>query len=180
MNDLPPIEYVSDDNVTVEDDGRIRELLSSCFKGPHDGVFRHQRYFLEPPQHRWVMRDDDHGIIAHLAVHDKIIGSVKGELHIGGVAEVCTRLDFRRRGYAKALLDNAHAWMRENEFAFAMLFGAVHHYQSSGYRNVSNLIRYWEPKQQEWVITPVEYVMICPLSDRSWPDGTIDLRGPCF
>jgi len=176
---LPPIEYMPDGNVTAEDDRRIRALLLSCFKGPHDAVFRHQRYFLEPPQHRWLIRAEDRGIIAHLAVHEKIIGSECGDLHIGGVAEVCTRSDFRRRGYVKVLLGAAHTWMRENGFAFAMLFGAAHHYQSSGYRNVSNPIRYWDA-QQQWMIKPIEYVMIFPLSDRSWPEGAIDLRGPCF
>ena len=176
----PTVEYLADEEINAEDDHRLRSLLSACFKGPDDNCFKHRRYFQEIPRHRWLIRAGNVAIIAHDAVHDKVLTSSEGDLRIGGVAEVCTHPDYRRRGFCKILLSTAHAWMVAQGTAFAMLFGPAAHYASSGYVSITNPIHYWDWKRREWVINSLKQAMVCPLAGRAWPVGLIDLHGPIF
>ena len=123
-------------------------------------------------------RDEDE-MVAHLAVLEKWIGTERGDLKIGGVAEVCVATAYRRHRQAARLIRAAHDWMRGNGFEFAMLFGQPGIYQSSGYALIENeiaatnsLARHWNP----FCGKP----MIHRLSDKPWPEGRIDLRGPTF
>jgi predicted acetyltransferase len=176
----PVIEDLPDRDVNEEDDRRLRQLLSYCFTKAEDHVFAQRRYFQEAPDHRFLMRTADGEIAAHVALHDKMIGSKEGELHIGGVAEVCTHPDHRGRGHIKALLAAGHAWMTERNMVFSMLFGEPYIYTSSGYVHVENPIRLWDWKREQWVTEAVRAAMVRPLTDLVWPEGVIDLRGPMF
>jgi hypothetical protein len=176
----PTVEYLADEEINAEDDRRLRSLLSACFKGPDDNCFTHRRYFQEIPRHRWLIRAGNVAIIAHVAVHDKVLTSSEGDLRVGGVAEVCTHPDYRRRGFCKILLSTTHSWMVAQGTAFAVLFGPAVHYASSGYVSITNPIHYWDWKRREWVINSLKQAMVCPLADRAWPVGLIDLHGPIF
>jgi GNAT superfamily N-acetyltransferase len=69
------------------------------------------------PQHRWyITGDHEHHVIAHLAVHEKIITAAGKAIPIAGVAEVCVHPDYRKQGLAKALLEEAHQWMEHQTF----------------------------------------------------------------
>src|SRR6266436_3571502 len=103
------IDYVPDSQVDAALDEQLRALLSACFTGPRNERFKAQRYCHEMPQHRWLIREPGR-VIAHVALHDKIIGSMEGDRSIGGVAEVAVHPDFRGQGLVRRLLAEGHEW----------------------------------------------------------------------
>ena len=172
------VTYLEDSGVTDTLDRQLRGLLSACFTDP---CFAGQRYCHEMPQHRWIITDGDGEPAAHLAAHDKMIGSSTGDLRVLGIAEVCVREDFRGRGLVRKMIEVSHAWACTQEFPYAMLFGMPAYYSSSGYICIKNPIRRFEPKREEWETTRMDSAMVCPIhSPPPWPPGEIDIRGPLF
>jgi len=174
------IEYIEDHKVSAALDAELRALLSSCFTGESNEVFCHQRFFHEMPSHRWLGRDGEDQLVAHLAIHDKVIGTTAGDLHVGGIAEVCVAVAQRGRGLVRRLLAEGQDWMIGQGMSFGTLFGNARVYGSSGYRAVDNPIRYLIPKTDSWLTEPLTNFLVKPLASIPWPDGMIDLRGPKF
>jgi predicted N-acetyltransferase YhbS len=173
------IEDLPDARVSTALDAELRTLFVTCF--PKDEpLFSKHRHFREPPTHRWIIRDPAGRLVAHACIHDKTLGSPVGDLHIGGVAEVCVHPDFRGQGLVRLLMQRIQAWLIDHHFDFSVLFGRTEVYASSGYQNVNNLLRQIDPATEEEIVQPAENAMILPLGPRPWPAGEIDLRGPLF
>ena len=43
-------------------------------------------------------------MVAHLAIHDKVIGTTAGDLRVGGIAEVCVAAAQRGQGLVRRLM----------------------------------------------------------------------------
>ena len=177
---MPAIEFIEDAAVDAALDRQLRELLSLCFTKDVDVVFRERRYFHEPPRWRWFVRGAAGELIAHIAMHDKRIGTTAGELRIAGIAEVCVHPQHRGQGLVRDLLATIHEWLAAHGIPLSVLFGDKKHYASSGYRNVSNPLRYLKPETGAWVVESSDWVMVKPLANLEWPAGLVDLRGPMF
>lgn len=169
--------YRSDDAITDDEDRQLRELLFACFS--YNPVFLARRYFKERPGHRWIVKNEAGEIVAHAAVHEKIVGTESGDVLIGGVAEVCVAPTHRGMGIVKELLQSIDQWLGARSIDFAMLFGDPRIYASSGYVPMQNplhadhlLAWHWNPFSSK--------PMIKTISQRPWPPGSIDLRGPTF
>ena len=150
-----------------------------CFTKPEDIVFKERRYFREPYPHRWVIRDAQDDIIAHVGVHEKSVEADERTFPIGGIAEVCVHPDLRGRGFVKSMLACVHDWLIRHGFDFAVLFGDPRVYSSSGYIEVNNLVH------DDWKATGEIYtsqspVMVRQLFDTPWPAGMVYLSGPKF
>jgi GNAT superfamily N-acetyltransferase len=171
--------HVADRDVDDALDRELRSLLSTCFTGPHNACFAERRYFKQPPQQRWLLRDGDQ-LLAHVALHEKTIGTVVGDLAIGGIAEVCVKPDHRGRGHVRTLMAAADAWMAARGIPFGMLFGGDKVYGSSGYRKIANPIRHLKLPEAVVVVEAIGWAMVKPLANQSWPEGEIDLHGPVF
>ncbi len=171
----PKIEYLPDYYVTYNLDRELRSLLTTCFTKPQDVVFRDRRYFREPYPHRWVMRDENYSIVAHIGVHEKQVESKGLSYRIGGIAEVCVHPDYRGKGYVRMMLKCIHVWLSEHGFAFAVLFGDTLVYRSSGYVQVTNL--FLGGSQEGWKKING---MIRDLSGTPWPSEDVYLSGPGF
>ena len=174
------VEYIRDSDVDTRLDEELRSLLALCFTEPADVVFRERRYFREPPQYRWYIRDDAGGIIAHVAVHEKVVEAAPDLIRIGGVGEVCVHPEFRGRGLVRELLSAAHVWLRSQHYPFTILFGDPRIYGSSGYVEVDNLFT----KAASGAASPSEYAprraAVRQLADRAWPRGEVYLHGQIF
>lgn len=174
------VEYLRDDDVDETLDRQLRTLLSVCFTKPGDEVFAEHRYYRQMPQHRWLVRDAAGVPIAHVAVHDKTIGTSAGQLPIAGIAEVCVHPDYRGRGLVKRMLAAAHEWMARRDYAFSVLFGNPAVYSSSGYRSISNELRMTDPATGEVTVAAQANAMIRPAKRSDWPAAQIDLHGLKF
>lgn len=171
----PEIEYLSDNSVTDREDSEIRGLLTTCFTKPQDVVFREQRFFREPYPNRWIIRNENCVLIAHIGVHEKQVAANDGTYRIGGIAEVCVHPDYRGRAYVKMMLRSVHAWLSDHGFTYALLFGSASVYASSGYKCIGNLVHGGE--MEGWRTVGA---MVKELAGKSWPEGTVKLPGPTF
>ena len=179
MNKRMTVEYLADASVDAPLDAQIRGLLTKCFTRPEDVVFKDRRYFREPYPHRWVIRDAQDTIIAHVGVHEKTAETDGRIFRIGGIAEVCVHPDFRGRGLVKKMLVRVHDWLIQHEFDFAVLFGDARVYGSSGYVQVNNLVHDNVTATGE-ICTSHSPTMVRQLSNIPWPDGQVYLPGPKF
>jgi GNAT superfamily N-acetyltransferase len=169
--------YRSEETVTGEEDRQLRNLLFSCFS--YNPIFLARRYLRKRPGHRWMVSDTEGEIVAHAALHEKIIGTETGDLLIGGIAEVCVASPHRGRGIARDLLSSMDQWLKARDIPFAMLFGEPRVYTSSGYVPIQNDLRTENWLGQPW--NPFRGTpMIKSHSPTPWPSGMIDLRGPTF
>lgn len=176
----PQIENFPDSAVDEAMDLALRELLSTCFTKAQDDVFRHRRYFNEMPAHRWVIRDEEGALVAHLAVHEKQIFHAAGSSPIGGIAEVCVHPSHRGNGYVKQLVTAVHAWLTGRGTLYSVLFGDTKVYSSCGYRAAGNLamdVATAEGPTKRQIIT---YALALPLGAAPWPEGEVYLPGPIF
>jgi len=176
---VPVIEYLPDSDVDAMLDGQLRALFSTCFTGPHNERFKWQRFYSEMPHQRWLIREPER-VIAHVAMHDKSIGTVAGNFDIGGIAEVSVHPDLRGRGLVKQLLAAAHAASTQRGLPFAFLFGNSDIYRSSGYVPVKNPLRFFDRTSNGWCLRPDDAALVALLGPTPWPEGKIDLRGPIF
>ena len=168
----PKIEYLPDDNVTDTLDHELRGLLKTCFTKPQDVVFKYRRFFREPYPHRWVIRNENNAIIAHIGVHEKQVETECSMYRIGGISEVCVHPNYRGKGYVRMMLKCIHAWLSEHGFAFAVLFGDRLVYRSSGYVQVTNL--FLGGSQEGWKQINR---MIRDLCETPWPSGCAIRKG---
>lgn len=179
MKKEPKVEYLPDSSVDASLDAEIRALLTRCFTKPQDVVFKDRRYFCEPYEHRWVIRDAGRSVIAHAGVHQKAVEADGRGFRIGGIAEVCVHPEYRGRGFVRAMLACIHDWLIRHEFDFAVLFGEPSIYQSSGYVQVNNLVHDEVTATGETSRTQSP-AMVKELSGTPWPTSQVYLPGPKF
>jgi predicted N-acetyltransferase YhbS len=172
-------EYLADGSIDAARDAEIRGLLTTCFTGEEDAVFRRQRYAKEPYPHRWVVRDERGAIVAHTGVHEKHVEAGGRRYRIGGIAEVCVHPDCRGRGFVKRMLAAAHDYLAREGFDFAVLFGNPEVYRSSGYARKMNVRHDCEDPDAAGERERVT-VMVRELSGVPWPDGEVYMPGPTF
>ncbi|HTA88282.1 MAG TPA: GNAT family N-acetyltransferase [Polyangiaceae bacterium] len=174
------LEHVREPDVSTALDRELIELISGCFDQPHNAFFRERRYAQELPRHRYILRSVEGQLVAHLAVHEKVVGVGGADVAVGGMAEVCVRPEQRGRGHVHRLLEEAHHGLLERGVLFAVLFGDSKIYGSSGYRPISATIARLDPATQRVEVAPHPSALVRALADRPWPDGPVDLRGPLF
>lgn len=171
----PGVEYLPDSAVDEKLDRELRDLFTVCFTKPQDIVFRERRYFVVPYAHRWVIRGERSEIVSHAGVHERLLECGNEQYCAGGIAEVCVHPGFRGRGYVRIMLAEIHQWLKEEGFVFAVLFGNPRVYESSGYREVSNI--YCGVDGNEWKQVPG---MMKELGRTSWPKGEVHVPGGKF
>ncbi|WCE28581.1 GNAT family N-acetyltransferase [Vibrio sp. SCSIO 43137] len=160
------IEYIRDNQVDRQLDRQIRKLLSSCFTDSDEKIFRHQRYFIEVPTHRYLLKDSYDELVAHVAVHDKQVFIENNPVSIAGVSEVCVHPLYRKKGYVRKLLCHVHRDIESRDVSYSVLFGEKSVYQSSGYHEVENLyVKQTTSVEEIWQSEPA---MIREIT-RPWP-----------
>lgn len=174
------LEYVREPDVSAALDRELIELISGCFDQPHNAFFRERRYAQELPRHRYLLRSIEGQLVAHLGVHEKVLGVGNADVAVGGMAEVCVRPAQRGQGHVHRLLEEAHRGLLERGVLFAILFGDSKIYGSSGYQSLSAPISRLDPTTQRVDTAPHPSALVRALADRPWPDGPVDLRGPLF
>ncbi|MYC75366.1 GNAT family N-acetyltransferase [Candidatus Poribacteria bacterium] len=94
---------------------------------------------------------------------------------VGGIGEVSTRPEYRRRGIATQLLKDSIRFMESRDIAVSLLFGSQRIYSIEGWEKVSRYYArqsFTAAKQSEWEVRPanfddeVEVKRIADLYDR--------------
>jgi predicted N-acetyltransferase YhbS len=102
--------------------GAPRTYFAACYR--HDPETR-------PEQSRVVIVDGE--IVSHIRLYDRWqrVGGVP--IHVGCVGDVCTLPEHRRRGYCRALLEDALAYWDTREFDLSMIVSGVGVYERCGW-----------------------------------------------
>ena len=169
--------YLPDTAVDAALDLALRELLSTCFTKPEDVVFRERRYFAEPPAHRWMIRNPEGQVVAHIAAHQRRVEAGAWSAPAGGLAEVCVHPGSRGQGLVRLLLKAVHADLQERGCLFSVLFGDPRFYSSSGYVKPDPVFIGPGPDGR-WI--PADGIMVRPLSQLAWPAGEVHVPGLIF
>lgn len=172
-------EYLADASVDAAMDGKIRALLTTCFTGPQDEVFKARRYFKAPYPHRWIIDDGQGGLAAHVGAHERRVRAEGRSYRVIGIAEVCVLPAYRGRGLVGAILREIHAWAVRQGFEFSVLFGVPGVYGSSGYRSVGNLFANAAGPDGR-VAAKQTPAMVKVLAQAPWPASDVLLEGPIF
>lgn len=174
------VSYRSADDLSEAERKQLISLLSSCFLGPGNEVFKTQTFWHEAPQHRMLCFDATGRICAQVAGHDKSLAS--GDLNFWtlGIAEVAVLDTYRGQGLARLLLGRMEAWAQALGFSFCVLSGKAEIYSRLGYQVARNPISY-----QDWPsLTPIraslQNIHYKSLAAETWPEGEIDLKGPLW
>jgi predicted N-acetyltransferase YhbS len=173
-------EYAREPDVSAELDRELRALISGCFDQPRNAFFRERRYAQEMPAHRFMLRREDGPLVGHIAVHEKLISVAGAELQIGGLAEVCVQLSERGQGHFRRLLTHSHEQLAARGIEHTLLLGEPALYASGGYRPLCANIRRFDPKTQSFEDGKLATALYKSLTEKPWPAGPVDLRGPLF
>jgi len=85
------------------------------------------------PEHSRVVFDDGTPV-AHQRLHVRELRLGRTAVLMGGVGDVGTHPDHRRRGYGRMLLEDGYEYLRERGCDLVIIFSGVHHfYCSCGY-----------------------------------------------
>jgi predicted acetyltransferase len=173
------IDYVLDENVDVKLDTKLRLLFSTCFVSQEDEVFKRRRFYKEMPSHRWLIFDNNCKLVAHTALHEKLVKVNEQSILFGGVSEVCVLPKFRNKGLVKRMLREVDIFLKAKSIKISILFGKKEYYSSSGYKIVDNLFsNTFTDNPNDW--TKIEDPLIKELEPNSWPQDNVYLEGLLF
>jgi GNAT superfamily N-acetyltransferase len=120
----------------------------------------------------------DGRVVSVVDVLKRVIMVDTRPVRVVGVGGVATLPDFRRRGYARKLIDAARGWIQQQaDCSFGMLFCArelLSYYGQSGWREVTNPL-FIEQKGGRFLMSSPK--MVLPIGTTRWPDGEVDLQG---
>lgn len=171
------IEYLADSAVSEAENLELIDLLSTCFTGAHNEMFKSRRYYQEAPAHRMVIRNDAGVIKAHIAGHDKTISTESGKLRVLGIAEVAVHPNWRGKALSRKILAEFERWGAENGFAFSVLFGDQELYGPQGYIAAKNPTQHVAMKTGTTLTVQFSNLQYKKLGNSIWPKGEISLGG---
>ncbi|WP_315745388.1 MULTISPECIES: GNAT family N-acetyltransferase [unclassified Bradyrhizobium] len=173
MIELIPISHVRAGDPYETD---VRELVNEAFpEGAPDELG--QYYARHGHPHATLLVRSDERIVGHLAIYERQIRCGAEEVTVGLIGEVAVAASHRGRGHARALVDNAHGYLRQRQIPFSILFAFEPRvYASSGYRLIENETRFLG-KDGTWQSGVYPGSMVAELMGRRWPDLQVDLCG---
>lgn len=122
----------------------------------------------------WWRRD----LVCTLAIVERTVKAGTVPIRVGGIGNVMTPPQWRRRGFARTAVEAAVDFMRDTLKldAGVLLCSSqlVPYYRSMGWQHIEEPVSFRQPQGQvQWH----EEAMILPCRRRDWPDGPIDLCG---
>jgi predicted N-acetyltransferase YhbS len=128
---------------------------------------------------RYVVRDGGR-IVSHASVFAREI-DVAGHRYIAAaLGGVCTYEEYRGKGYAAEIVRAVLQQVDRGDFELCLFqTGIPAFYEKLGCRCISNRIINSLSDNPEKHPLWEEHMMVYPRS-LAWPDGTLDLLGPCY
>jgi predicted acetyltransferase len=153
----------------------VHALLDAAFaeRGPGE-----KDYYSEhgPPTLILILREGER-VIGHLAPYQREVRVGDETLKIGMIGAVGFAPDYRRRGHGRALVEQAHEYLKGESIPFSVLFAYEPRvYASSGYHLMQNETHFLDI-DGAWKTFVFRGSMYAELSARRWPNQLLDLRG---
>jgi predicted acetyltransferase len=125
-----------------------------------------------------VMVWEEDELVSNIHIIDRI-ASVGGiQLHLGGLGNIATKVEWRKRGYASAALKVAQEFLSDPlkvDFGLITCYPwLVEYYERTGWRIVADKLFMDQPDGKKTIKLPI---MALPVTRNKWPKGEIDLCG---
>ena len=123
-----------------------------------------------------VWEDEDMVSNIHIITRTVMVGTES--IHLGGIGNIATKVEWRQRGYASAALKVAQDFLKDPlGLDFGLMIATdkmVSHYEKGGWRQVARSLNIHQPSGKTILNYPVLVLPICKID---WPEGPIDLCG---
>jgi aminoglycoside 2'-N-acetyltransferase I len=154
-----------------------RLFAQSSTEEETDAAWRHVKW--ADPDLRVLIDAPDGELACHAGIFFRTVTWNGQQVHIGGIGQVATRRECRRRGYASIALEAAVHTMRDHDAAqFALLFCEppnFEFYQSRGWHPFTGAVHAEQPEGR--IRFEVMAPMVMDLKRRAPTLGTLDLCG---
>ena len=125
-----------------------------------------------------VMVWEDEEMVSNVHIIERIVKVGDTLVRLGGIGNIATKVEWRRRGYASAALKVAQDFLRDPlkvDFGFMISTEAgIFHYEEIGWSVVAHTMVIDQPDGKAVLNVPA---MILPVCKQDWPKGAIDLCG---
>jgi predicted acetyltransferase len=125
-----------------------------------------------------VMVWEDHDMVSNVHIIERNATVVGQPVRLGGIGNVATKVEWRKRGYASAALRVAREFLFDPlkvDFGLMMCFERlVPYYEKLGWQLVAQSVLMDQPDGKRTLNFPV---MVLPVVKTDWPQGEIDLCG---
>ena len=156
---------------------QVEKLFAQSSSEEGDAAWRHIKW--AKADLRVLIDAPDGELACHAGIFFRTVIWNGQKVHIGGIGQVATRADLRRRGYASIAMDAAMRTMRDHDAAqFALLFCEPHNfefYQARGWQPFTGTVHVEQPGGS------VRFEAMSPfvreLKRRAPTLGTLDLCG---
>jgi aminoglycoside 2'-N-acetyltransferase I len=154
-----------------------RLFAQSSTEEEADAAWRHVTW--ADPDLRVLIDAPDGELACHAGIFFRTVTWNGQQVHIGGIGQVATRRECRRRGYASIALEAAVHTMRDHDAAqFALLFCEppnFEFYQSRGWHRFTGTVDAEQPEGR--IRFEAMAPMVLDLKRRAPTLGTLDLCG---
>jgi predicted acetyltransferase len=125
-----------------------------------------------------VMVWEDEDLVTNVHIVDRTVKVGNQRVRLGGIGNVATKVEWRKRGYARSALDTAQTFLRDPlKVDFGMMIATepmISRYQKLGWKVAARSMLVDQPDGRTTLNYPV---MILPVCRQDWPEGAIDLCG---
>jgi predicted acetyltransferase len=125
-----------------------------------------------------VMVWEDEDLVTNVHIVERTIKVGEQAVRLGGIGNVATKVEWRKRGYARSALATAQNFLRDPlNVDFGMMIATepmVPRYEKLGWRVAARSMLVDQPDGKTSLGYPV---MILPVCRQDWPEGEIDLCG---
>lgn len=158
----------------------IRSLLANCFPEYPSG----KSFYKQLPDFRFLIWDQEQ-LIAHMAIENRLMNNSGTLIHVFGIADLCVLDHYQHQKLASSMLEELENLGKSRNIDFIVLLAKKHElYLKNGFQLKNNVCK--------WVLInanqtlgvakrKLEYsLLIKPISNKGWKEGTLDFMGHIF
>ncbi len=125
-----------------------------------------------------VMVWEDEELVSNVHIIERMVKVGSQTVRVGGIGNISTKVEWRKRGYASAALKVAQDFLVEPlkvDFGLMTATEAVKPmYENLGWRMVADFLWMEQPDGKKTFDYPV---LVLPVAAQDWPEGEIDVCG---
>ena len=172
------IKQVQEFEVNGALDGQLRELLQASFE-PH---YPNRLYFKQLPHLRLIAFAEDR-VIGQVGLDYRVMNLGGEPVRVLGIIDLCVHEDVRGKGVGRKLVEAVIALGERKAVDFVLLFADRDDlYVKAGFVHANNPCTWLQINDQQLTTHGIgedtfTELMIRPVGDKSWTEGTLDFLG---
>ncbi|WP_214884691.1 MULTISPECIES: GNAT family N-acetyltransferase [unclassified Exiguobacterium] len=160
-------------------DKQLTELLMKSF----DSLYHERSYFKQLPHLRLIAFDEQQHVIGQVGLDFRVMNLNGDPIRVLGIIDLCVQEEWQGRGIGGALMERVIALGNEHRIEFLLLFADRSDlYERIGFHTVSNTCMWLQIDDQNQTTrgigeAPFDELMVKPVGEMQWTEGTLDLLG---